>query len=132
MSTQSCYHIPNSYKLIYLVTTNSPKKLREIYNQGRLSNPSSTVWHPENDLNGVEMQQYVSEVLPGQVIITGSLYLYREFAMSKRNVLYIDLTFHPEKEHPLVTSSMDPHTFDIEIMAREIERSARFLEHQSK
>ena len=122
---------PASRRLIHLIVTNSPRELRELYDKEQLSDPAVTVWYPENTRNGVELQQYANEVLPGTIIVTGSVFLYREFALCSRPVLYHGVKFQPGKEHPVVVSSTDPLGFDLEILDREVEQSQRYLEAQA-
>ena len=133
MNVNESYPIRPSRFLVSVVVTDNPQQLFIDYMRaphGTL--PGYEPW-PENHMSGKQMREFVKNVKPGTVIVTGSLYLYREFMMSKRHdVLYYNVRFGEEMGAPELQACSNPDEIEnLEILDRDIEQSQRFMDSKA-
>jgi len=84
-------------------------------------------------MNGNEMRNYAVEVKPGVVIVTGSLFLFREFMLSRRrDLMFASVQFNDKLDHPVITCSQHAEVVELEILDRELEQSQRYMDAQSE
>lgn len=127
------HRIPAHKDLVKIVVTNNPSRLAALYHTDPPSPLDHTRFYPENHMTGNEMINYVAEVQPGVVIVTGSLFLFREFNMSRRrDIMYNSIQFSSKSEHACITSTTCAEAVDLEILDRELEQSERYLKYQPK
>lgn len=128
----SLHFLPLSKELVKIVVTNNPSRLAALYHTDPPSPLDHTRFYPENHMNGAEMINYAAEVKPGVVIVTGSLFLFREFIMSRRrDLMFASFQFNDKLDHPVITCTQHAEAVELEILDRELEQSHRYMNSQS-
>ena len=81
-------------------------------------------------MNGKEMQTFAAEAPRCSILVTGSLFLLREFMLSERtDIMYINVVFSLGVGEPQLNLAANPDSIScLETLDRELEQADRFME----